>query len=601
MLRFFKLERNSTTFLGHCLKPFYGWITGLFFVVVSLAASSSLKPYALRVLINFFEKYSAEDSLLELNTTVIFYILASLFPVLIYRIHNFIWTNLAPPLRHYAFAIATQSVISKPYVFFQDHPAANLANDIKETVTTLPEFIKTVFDGFLCGFFTLVIATMTVGTINYKFALGLLSWVAIYVIGSIIILRRAKTLGNQGVQLRSKMLSKIVEIFENIKCIRLHDKERFEKNKLQQVLDSYLIIDQQKERCTVKAFALQGFSFIVYQIICLVWLIEGLKQQVFSLGDFALILTMNLTFVDYLRKVTLDIVNFAEIVGKLQQGLKTIVGIPTPEEVTEKQEITQIPGSISFNNVWFNYEGRPPLFKDKSININAGEKVAIVGHSGSGKSTFINLILRLYDVTSGSIFIHGKNIQDLAHPSLCSAISLVPQSPSLFQGTIMENIQYSRIEATESEIIEASKRAKLHDFILTLSEGYNTPIDSFGVKFSAGQRQRIAIARAFLKQSPILILDEAMSHLDTITEVHIQKSLLELMEGKTTIFITHRASTLLLAMDQMLIFDQGKIIERGTHDNLLVLGGVYKSLWDDVESFVNHNTNTGKWRNNDAI
>lgn len=587
MFRFFKAEKHSCAFLADCLKPFFLWIVGLFFVVVCLAISSSLKPYALRVLINFFAKYSVDTSQIELWTTVIFYILASLFPVIVYRIHNFIWGNLAPPLRHHVSTVTIQSVISKPYSFFQDHPAANLANAIKETSTTLPELIKTIFDGFLCGFFTLGIAMTTVWTIDYKFAVGLFIWVAIYIIGSIIILKRAKKLGNEGIQLRSRILSKIVEIFGNIKCIRLHDREEFEKNKLKQILDSYLIIDQQKERCTVKAFALQGFSFIIYQVICLMWLIDGLKLQTISLGDFALILTINLTFVDYLRKVTLDIVDFAEIVGKLQQGLKTIVTIPAAEKAITKQEIAQIPGNIIFKNVWFQYDGHPPLFKDKSININAGEKIAIVGHSGSGKSTFINLILGLYDVTSGSITIHGKDIRELTSQSLRSAISLVPQTPSLFQGTIMENIRYGRIEATESEVIEAGKKAELHDFISTLSQGYNTPIDSFGVKLSAGQRQRIAIARAFLKQSPILILDEAMSHLDTITEGHIQKSLLKLMEGKTTIFITHRASTLLLSMDQMIVFDQGKIIESGTHDNLISKGGIYKSLWDDVEKFVN--------------
>ena len=203
----------------------------------------------------------------------------------------------------------------------------------------------------------------------------------------------------------------------------------------------------------------------------------------------------------------------------------------------------------------------------------------MVGYSGSGKSTFVNLILRLFEVTDGQILIDGQNIRDVTQDSLRSQIALIPQDPSLFHRTLMDNIRYGKIEATDNEVIEASKQAHAHEFIVKLPEGYDSLVGERGVKLSGGQRQRIAIARAILKNAPILILDEATSQLDSVTEIEIQQSLWELMQNKTSIVIAHRLSTL-LHMDRILVFNQGRIVEDGTHAELLVAGGLYKTLWD---------------------
>ncbi len=199
--------------------------------------------------------------------------------------------------------------------------------------------------------------------------------------------------------------------------------------------------------------------------------------------------------------------------------------------------------------------------------------------SGGGKSTFVNLILRLYDVTDGAIFIDGNNIRDITLNSLHKSIAMIPQDPSLFCRSLMENIRYGCIDASDMEVIQAAKLAHAHDFIIKLPQSYDSLVGERGVKLSGGQRQRIAIARAILKNAPILILDEATSQLDSVTESLIQDSLYNLMQNKTTIVIAHRLSTL-LHMDRILVFDHGRIVEDGSHEELLLKNGLYKSLWD---------------------
>ncbi len=275
-------------------------------------------------------------------------------------------------------------------------------------------------------------------------------------------------------------------------------------------------------------------------------------------------------------------------IGKCNQSLWTLFVPQDIKDMENASDLVITNGQITFMHVKFHYKGVNPLFQNKSITIEAGQKVGLVGYSGSGKSTFVNLILRLYDVTDGHIFIDGQDIRECTQDSLRSNIAIIPQEPSLFHRTLMENIRYGRIDATDEEVIESAKKAHAHEFISKLPQGYGSLVGERGVKLSGGQRQRIAIARAILKNAPILILDEATSQLDSVTESYIQESLWELMNSpdkasgkgrKTTIVIAHRLSTL-LHMDRILVFDQGKIVEDGTHTELLARGGMYKTLWN---------------------
>ena len=221
-----------------------------------------------------------------------------------------------------------------------------------------------------------------------------------------------------------------------------------------------------------------------------------------------------------------------------------------------------------------------PLYKDFSVEIKPGERVGLVGHSGSGKTTFVKLIQRLYDLKGGAITIDGQNIADHQQASLRNQIAIVQQEPILFHRTLAENIAYGRPEASRAEIMEAARQANAHDFIMDLPKGYETMVGERGVKLSGGERQRVAIARAFLADAPILILDEATSSLDSESEVMIQQAMERLMQGRTTLVIAHRLSTV-RALDRLLVFDKGRIVEEGDHQALIRLnGGIYRRLFE---------------------
>ena len=235
-------------------------------------------------------------------------------------------------------------------------------------------------------------------------------------------------------------------------------------------------------------------------------------------------------------------------------------------------------GKINFRNITFAYKDGESVFNNFNLEIKKGEKVALVGRSGAGKTTIVKLILRFLDVDGGVIEIDGQDISKVSQDDLRNNIAYVPQDPSLFHRSIKENIGYGKDDVDFSEIVEAAKRAEAHDFILNLSNGYDSLVGERGIKLSGGERQRIAIARAMLKKSPIVILDEATSSLDTLAEEKIQKALLDLTKKTTTVVIAHRLSTI-KRMDRIIVFEKGEVVEMGTHKKLLEKEGFYANLW----------------------
>jgi ATP-binding cassette subfamily B protein len=286
-------------------------------------------------------------------------------------------------------------------------------------------------------------------------------------------------------------------------------------------------------------------------------------------GDITMIITSFFMINGYLREIG----RHAEHLQKSMSDMEDVVFFwKTGIAVKDKPEAGTLirgKGDIVFDNITFAYKNQDdPLYKDFAIHIRPGEKVALVGHSGSGKSTFVKLLQRLHDLQGGEIRVDDQNIADVTQSSLRQIIALVPQDPILFHRTLGENIAYAKPEAGQNEIIAAAKKAYAHDFIENLPQGYDTLVGERGIKLSGGERQRVAIARAILSDAPILILDEATSSLDSISEHYIQMALMELMKGRTTITIAHRLSTI-KDVDRILVFDQGHIVEQGNHAELL--------------------------------
>src|SRR3989338_6629990 len=277
-------------------------------------------------------------------------------------------------------------------------------------------------------------------------------------------------------------------------------------------------------------------------------------------------------------KFTKALSDMKEMVDIFRQ-VPDVLDVPNPEKPRIKE------GNMEFKNMSFTYTNGTTVFQDFSLKINSGEKGGLVGYSGSGKSTFVKLLMRFVDIEAGEILIDGQDIRSITQDDLRDNISYISQEPVLFHRSIRENIAYSKKRVNEEEIIESAKKAYAHEFILNLKRGYDTLVGERGVKLSGGERQRVAIARAMLKDSPILLLDEATSSLDSISEYYIQDAFDELMKGKTTIVIAHRLSTI-QKMDRIIVLDKGKIVEEGTHKELLDKRGFYANLWNHQTGFL---------------
>jgi len=307
-------------------------------------------------------------------------------------------------------------------------------------------------------------------------------------------------------------------------------------------------------------------------------LLMGWENGTTTAGDLAFASSAFFMMAGYMRR-------FGDEVRQLQRGLDDIEDIArydlTPAQVADAEAPAHFKakaGAIDFDGVTFAYAGQDePLYSDFTLNIRPGERVALVGATGAGKSTFVKLIQRLYDVQGGAIRIDGQDIREVAQSALRSEVALVPQDPALFHRTIAENIAYGAPGASREAIEAAARRARADEFIQRLPKGYETLVGERGVKLSGGERQRVAIARALLADAPILVLDEATSSLDTATEREVQAAMDEVMQGRTTILIAHRLSTIRSA-DRILVFDRGRIVEQGRHGELLGMGGAYARL-----------------------
>lgn len=303
------------------------------------------------------------------------------------------------------------------------------------------------------------------------------------------------------------------------------------------------------------------------------------QKGLVTIGDFVLIQNYLLVLFNRLISMNRELRRFYDSFADAGEMVEILEMPHEIQNAPNARPLKTTGCEISFRDVNFYFDEGKPLLKDFNLSVKGGEKLALVGPSGAGKTTVTKLLLRLYDIAGGSIEIDGQNIAAVTQESLRDSIAFVPQEPILFHRTLMENIRYGRREASDDEVIAAAKKAHCHEFISALPEGYQTFVGERGVKLSGGERQRVAIARAILKSAPILLLDEATSSLDSESEALIQEALQNLMEGKTVIVIAHRLSTI-MKMDRIVVIENGKVVAEGTHQELLKQGGLYQKLWN---------------------
>jgi ATP-binding cassette subfamily B protein len=573
------LSKNLWSFVWHFLKS-YKYIVIIYVCIAML--SGCWGPFNSILVKTMIDALSLSPNE---NISLLSWI-ATLFVLNFIVFDNFTWRSIGylnykfqPVIKNQIISEIFSFVLGSSHQFFHSNLSGRISSQINTLADNIERILHHMASDFIRGFSLLLVAFISMYSVNPTFFYTLAVWFVAFSSFSLFMSKRLIKLSDIHTAAESAISGQLVDSITNVNAVGIFARRAYEISRLEKFLLTTKTTFRTQEMFLLKLYSVQGaliaslLGFMVY------FLVRLYQNHVISVGDFALILGLSMEVGHMTWYTMLRANDFYEAVGKCKQSLSCLI---VPQEIKDKkdaQNLVVTKGQITFSNVKFHYKGTEPLFQKKSVTIEAGQKVGLVGYSGGGKSTFVNLILRLYDVTDGRILIDDQNIRDVTQDSLRSHIAMIPQDASLFHRTLMENIRYGRIEATDAEVILASKKAHAHEFISKLPESYASPVGERGVKLSGGQRQRIAIARAILKNAPILILDEATSQLDSVTESNIQESLWELMQGKTTIIIAHRLSTL-LQMDRIMVFDQGKIVEDGTHTELLGKNGLYKTLWD---------------------
>jgi ATP-binding cassette subfamily B multidrug efflux pump len=411
----------------------------------------------------------------------------------------------------------------------------------------------------------------------------MLLWLAAYVGIQLYFVPKLKTVSTEQADARSTMTGRIVDSYTNIQTVKLFSHTDRETEYAEQGMKGFLdTVHRQMRLVTGLNISVEIINYLlVFSIAGLaiwLWTISAV-----TIGAIAVAVSLALRINGMSKWIMWEIGGLFENIGTVIDGMRTL---SKPVDITDKKDAPILAvnnGAIHFDDVNFHYGEKSGVIEKLNLNIKSGEKVGLVGRSGAGKSTMVNLLMRFHDVESGSISIDGQNIAHVTQDSLRAQIGMVTQDTSLLHRSIRENIMYGNPNATEEQLLAATKQAHAHEFIGSLSDpygntGYDAQVGERGVKLSGGQRQRIAISRVLLKNAPILLLDEATSALDSEVEAAIQESLYELMQGKTVIAIAHRLSTI-AAMDRLIVLDKGEIAEQGSHQELIAQKGIYAQLW----------------------
>lgn len=550
----------------------------IFFLSLTWSIDSTVWPYLLRLIVDTLTQYDTDRtaSWIPLKWLMVAAISLWVYIELCFRTRNFLLARVFPKLEADIRMAMFDHVQHHSPKYFNEHFAGSLSNKIGDMTTQVTLIIQNLMV-FVPAVVSSVLILLFFSEVNPLFAMILAIWIALHCAICFLFTSKCVDLSNAHGEARSTLAGKIVDSFTNNFAVNLFSRFQFEKLRIA----GYQKVEQEKnyQAQNLVAWMLLSLSilFLVGIITLNGFLILYWTQNKITTGE--VIQVFNTTFnVIMILWVAGDIMpQFFKSVGVASQALTVMYD---PQDILDPPQTPHLvvkQGEIIFENVSFRY-GEKKLFNNKDVHIKGGEKVGLVGYSGAGKSTFVNLILRFYPIEEGRILIDGQNIAHITLDSLHRQVALIPQDPLLFHRTLGENIQYGNIQASSEEVVQAAKLAHCDEFIKKCPDGYASLVGERGTKLSGGERQRIAIARAILAGSPILILDEATSSLDSVTERFIQDSLDRIMQNRTTIVIAHRLSTL-AKMDRILVFDQGRIVEEGSHNELMAKRGHYEHMW----------------------
>lgn len=572
------MEKSPLRFIWHYVKIFKWSMLLLVLCIFTRQISNTIEPYFLAKIYNTVADRQNTGYWNEILLYASLLAVISLAALLISESAMFIVARFVPKIKTMVIRDVFEDVNRQSISYFANEMTGNISHKVSLLANNATDFINSCFE-VLHMVSRTAVTVAVLSWVSWHYAVFILIWTfsIVLISGKLGDIRRRW--GKETGRLSSAANAVVVDAISNYSEIKSFANFRFEKVNL---LKSLRIL--RKAETTEKK--VMGWIRIVQQFISLLSLVAFIFFSIYLLKagkidttQFIFVTTvfLNISYLAFQMSWVYN--NFSRMFGNVSSALDTLAVEP---EITDKPGAATLKGrtaAIRFENVTFGYQSRDKLFKCLNLDIKPREKIGLVGLSGSGKSTFVKLISRYYDVDAGSIKINGHDIRDVSQDSLHKMIATIPQDVCLFNRTLFENIRYGDTEAGEKQVVNAAKKAYADIFIREFADGYQTKVGDRGVILSGGERQRIAIARAILKKAPILIFDEATSALDSQSEIHIQKSLKNLMKGKTVLAIAHRLSTL-REMDRILVFDKGKIIESGSHEQLLAQNGLYARLYN---------------------
>lgn len=567
-------------FITTFLRPYRGRFSLLMLLTIAAGAISSVDTMLLKFTINSVTSSNSADASYWMITLMLaaLYVGWWLLVGLQWRLYEYLYLKVFPLLEADIVHSLFEYTEAHSHRFFQENFSGSVANRVIEMGENVCKILSLIVEQFGRKFFTILFTFVTMYYVHPQLGFVFLCWMLVFIVLNLSMSPKINEYSAEYSRSKTRVFGLLVDSIVNILNVKLFARNEYEAEYIRMGLDDVVEKDNRFHHSMLKLRIMETILCVVYIGIALMLTMRLYAAGSVSVGDFAVVITLSMAIVDHIWALTQELGDFEKSIGACRMALKVLSVPHDMQDPADSTPLIVTKGCIEFKDVTFQHNEVSHLFDHLNLVIPGGQKVGLVGFSGSGKTTFINLIIRLFDVTEGEILIDNQDIAKVTQRSLREATSVIPQNPQLFNRAVIENIRYGKPKATDAEVVEAAKAAFAHDFISKAEGGYYSFSGERGLKLSGGQVQRVAIARAILKNAPILILDEATSALDSVTEHEIQESFDFLMKGKTVLVIAHRISTL-LNMDRILVFDKGQIVGDGTHDQLLAQEGLYAKLW----------------------